>query len=366
MSIDPVLIEYEARLQELQASWTQVQRPHAAAAAVLVIAVALLLTLGFEAVRQRIPLWWPFLPLPIAAFSARRYSRYRVVRSRAWRLMRCYGRAIQRVKGMWPGQGYRGEEFDDADHLYSRDLGIFGEGSLFELLCVARTAIGRRSLANYLLQAPAVDEILARQEAVRELSQRTDVREEVQLLGAFESFDSQWETFVEWLNSPPVPFPQSVRFAAAVTSTVVTGVVLAVLLAVLPWVQAVIWISPLLLFHAVAGLIWRSRVNGIISSTGSVSTEARVLREGLALLENQRFHSAKLCQIGERVHNSSHAVRKLERLFSLLDQRDKDWFSLLFFLLLGKTQLCMAIEHWRRQHGVALRDWLDAWGTFEA
>jgi len=366
MNIEPVLMEYEARLQELQASWAQVRLQHTAAATVLLIAIALLLTLGFGAVRQRIPLWWPSLPLPIAAASARRYRRYRVSRSRTWRLMRFYGRAIQRVKGMWPGQGYTGAEFDDPDHLYSRDLGIFGEGSLFELLCVARTAIGRRSLAKCLLSAPAVDEILARQEAVRELEERTDIREDVQLLGQFEFSESKWETFDEWLNSPPAPFPRSVRVVAAITSTVVAGIVLAGLTGVLPWMRVVIWISPLVLFHAVVGLIWRGRVLGTISSAGSVSVETRVLREGLALLEGQRFQSAKLRQIAERVHNSSKPVRKLERLFELLDQRDKDWFNFAFALLLGKTQLSMAIEHWRIQHGAALRDWLDAWGAFEA
>jgi DNA mismatch repair ATPase MutS len=59
-------------------------------------------------------------------------------------------------------------------------------------------------------------------------------------------------------------------------------------------------------------------------------------------------------------------VRKLRRLLDLLDQRDKEWFNFAFLLLLGKTQLCMAIEHWRVRHGAALRDWLDAWGEFEA
>ena len=366
MSIEPVLIEYEARLQELQATWAQIRMQHAAAGTVLLIAVALILMLGFGAVRQRIPLWWPSLPLPIAAASARRYRRYGVARSRTWRLMRFYNRAIQRVNGIWSGQGYGGDEFGDPDHLYARDLGIFGEGSLFELLCVARTAIGRRSLANYLLKAPAVDEILARQEAVRELEQRTDIREEVQLLGKFEFSESKWETFVEWLNLPPVLFPGSVRIAAAITSSVVAGIVLAGLLGMLPWIRAVMWLSPLFVFQAVVGLIWRSRVNRIVSSASSVSIETRVLREGLELLEGQRFHSTKLRRIAERIHHSSKSVRRLERLFALLDQRDKEWFNFAFLLLLGKTQLCMAIEHWRIQHGAALRDWLDAWGEFEA
>jgi len=361
-----VLIQYEGRLQELQAGLAHVRVQHLASAGALIVAAALVLTLGFGAIRQRIPLWWPSLPLPIAAVSARRYRRYRIARSRTSRLMRFYDRAIQRVRGMWPGQGYKGDEFDEGDHLYTRDLGVFGEGSLFELLCVARTAIGRRSLANYLLKAPAVDEILARQEAVRELEQMKDIREGVAVLGQLEVSESKWETFDEWLNSPPVPFPKSLRVVAAITSAVVAGIVLAGLLGVLSWTRAVIWISPLVLFHAVVGLVWRSRVLGIISSTGSVSIETQVLREGLALLENQRFHSAKLRQIANRVRNSSKSVRKLERLFELLDQRDKDWFNFVFPLLLGKTQLCMGIENWRVQHGAALRDWLDAWGAFEA
>ncbi len=280
--------------------------------------------------------------------------------------MRFYDQAIQRVKGLWPGQGYRGDEYEDADHLYARDLGIFGEGSLFELLCVARTAIGRRSLANYLLMPPALDEILARQEAVRELTPRTDIREELAALGEFHFSESKWETFIEWLNSPPVRFPKSVRVAAAFTSTVVAGIVLAGLIGVLPWVRAATWILPLVLLQGVLGLIWRRRVIGIVSSTNSVSIEIRLLREGLAFLEEQQFHSAKLSQIALRVRGGSKSIRRLERLFELLDQRDKEWFSFAFFLLLGKTQLCMAIEHWRIQYGAALRDWLDAWGEFEA
>jgi DNA mismatch repair ATPase MutS len=35
-------------------------------------------------------------------------------------------------------------------------------------------------------------------------------------------------------------------------------------------------------------------------------------------------------------------------------------------LLLFATQLCLSIEHWRIQHGEALRAWLDAWAEFEA
>jgi len=138
---------------------------HLAATAMLLVATAIFPKLGVYAVKRRVPPWLPALPIPIATAAALHYRRLGPARSRMRRLTGFYQRAIQRVKGLWAGEGFTGEEFDDANHLYARDPGIFGQGSLFELLCIARTAIGRRGLATYLLEAPALDETLARQEA---------------------------------------------------------------------------------------------------------------------------------------------------------------------------------------------------------
>jgi uncharacterized membrane protein len=95
VTVHEVLIQYESRLQELQAGLTQVRMQHLATATVLMVAAALFLTLGVYAIRQRIPLWWPSLPIPIAAASARRYRRLGLAGSRVWRLQRFYHRAVQ-------------------------------------------------------------------------------------------------------------------------------------------------------------------------------------------------------------------------------------------------------------------------------
>ena len=105
MSIEPVRVEYEGRLRELRAGWAQGRRQRAATVTMLLIAVSLSLALGAGAIRRRIPLWWPALPLAVAAGAARRLGRQRQTRSRTWRLMRYYERAIQRVTGTWQGQG---------------------------------------------------------------------------------------------------------------------------------------------------------------------------------------------------------------------------------------------------------------------
>jgi hypothetical protein len=361
-----VLIQYECKLQELQAGLAQVRLQHVAAAAMLLFAAALALALTVYALQRRVPQWWPPLPIPIAAASALHYRRLGLAGSRMRRLSRFYQQAIQRVKGLWAGDGFSGDEFEDADHVYARDLGIFGQGSLFELLCITRTAIGRRGLANYLLEAATLNESSARQEAVRELRDRTDLREQVALLGEFEFSDSKWETFTEWLSSPSEPFSKTLSVVWAITSALALGMILAPMAGLISWTHAAIWILPLVLFHSAVGLTYRDRVKRMIESVRSSSVEIRMLREGLQLLEKQRFTSAKLGQIAERVRDSSKPVRKLELLLEALHLRNRDYFYQASLLLLAATQLCMAIERWRRRHRLELEDWLDAWAEFEA
>jgi hypothetical protein len=359
-------MQYERRMGELQAGLEQARLHGTFAAVLLALAVAVFLVLSVFAFRQQVSFLWPPVPVPVVASSAHRLRRYRHSQSRMWRLQRFYGRAIDRVKGNWPGNGANGEEFINPDHVYVRDLDIFGEGSLFEMLCTARTSIGRRGLADYLLKAPSVEETLSRQEAVRELRGLVDLRERLALLGKFEFLESRWETFAEWLDLPTVSFSSPLRIAAFVTSTLVAGTVVGGLTGLVSWISVATWIAPLVAFHSVIGVLFRGRVNRMIVSLRPVSFETQVLREGLLLMEEHRFESPKLRQIASQVRNSSKSVRKLERLLNALNERTKDWFYGPSLLLQVGTQLCMAIEHWRIEHRAALRVWLDAWAEFEA
>jgi len=350
----------------MQVGIVQARLHYNVAAVVLAIAVALFLMLGFYAIRQQVSFWWPSVPIPVAAVSVRRYRQVRQSRFRMWRLKCFYERAVQRIQGNWAGTGVTGEEFSDPDHVYATDLNILGEGSLFELLCIVRTSIGQRGLANYLLEAPVPEETLLRQEAVRELRGRADLRERVVSLGEFDFLESKWSTFEEWLNSPALWFARHLPILTAVTSALLAGIVLAGLIGLIPWINVAIWISPLVAFHSVVGLIFRSRVNRMHAWVRPVSAETQVLREGLQLLEGEQFRSVKLRRLTDQVRNGTDSVRRLERLLNALNERHKDWFYGPSLVLLAGTQLCMAIELWRREHGESLRIWLHAWAEFEA
>ena len=57
----------------------------------------------------------------------------------ASRIASFYERGLARLENRWMGTGTDGKDFKDSTHPYSEDLDLFGSGSLFELLCIART-----------------------------------------------------------------------------------------------------------------------------------------------------------------------------------------------------------------------------------
>ncbi len=365
MTVQAILIQYQSRLRDLETTVSQARLHSSIAAAALAVAIVMFLTLGFWAIGRQIAPWWPLVPLPATVAAARRYRIERQSRYRSSRLARLYHRAIDRIGGNWSG-GATGEEFSPSEHAYARDLNLFGEGSLFELLSTARTAVGRKGLASYLLAAPPVAEISERQQAVAELRMRTDLRERIALLGDFEVQETKWETFAEWLDSPRIAFSRLFRITALVTSALLAALLLCGLTGLIPWDRVAFGAAPLLAFHTVAGLIHRRRVNRAIERVGPVSVETQVLRGGLCLLEETEVASPKLRRLSEQARHASRTLRGLERLVNALHERNKDWFYLPSLVLLLGTQLLAAIEEWRGKHASQLTMWLEVWAEFEA
>ena len=131
MSVHDVLIQYENRVSDLHLSIVQLRLPHALTAAMLAIAIVLFFVLSVYAIRMQVSYLWPSLPALITAVSGWRLLQHRQAKYRMWRLTRFYKRSLQRVNGNWAGSGVTGEEFVQPNHVYTADLHVFGEGSLF-------------------------------------------------------------------------------------------------------------------------------------------------------------------------------------------------------------------------------------------
>ena len=309
-----------------------------------------------------------WLAPPIAGFLALVVLHDRVItrRRRAERAAAFYERGLARLEHRFAGSGEGGERFADPAHPYAVDLDLFGPGSLFELLCTARTGAGEETLASWL-RGPAAPEVVRdRQAAVAELRPRLDLREELALLGGEVRAGVDPETLLAWAGGPAVATPPAARPLAALLAG-------AAALAAILLVTTDVGPLPLLVLLAGEGVlaaVLHQRVSAILRAVEKPGRDLALLGELLARLEAERFASPLLGRLRAALESEgappSQELARLRRRIELLDARRNQLFAPISALLLWGTQLALAIEAWRVRSGPAVARWIAAVGEVEA
>jgi hypothetical protein len=312
------------------------------------------------------PLW--LLP-PIALFAALLLVHDRVIRrrERAERAVAFYERGLARLEHRFAGLGEPGERFRDPHHPYAGDLDLFGRGSLFELLCAARTRAGEEQLAAWLLAPAPPATVRERQQAVAELRDRLDLREDLALLGEDVRAGLHAGALRSWGEAPPVfAHPVLLRSAATALSALSLG-------ALALWMATAAGPFPFLAALAVQGLFaagLRAPVGHVASAAELPAHDLALLSELLARLETERPRSPRLAALRAALESDglppSRRIAQLRLRVDLLESRRNQLFAPLAALLLWKTHCALAIERWRAHSGPALGRWIDAVGEIEA
>jgi hypothetical protein len=280
------------------------------------------------------------------------------------RLESFYRRGLARLDDQWAGQGDTGQRFFDPNHLYARDLDVFGSGSLYDLVSQAASAPGQHTLAAWLLDAADPEEILQRQQAVRELAPRLELREQL-ALAAEAIHEGTPEALLRWAESREGTVPRWLLFAAPPLAVLW-------LAALVYWFATsnFVWFALLSLFNLALTTPFIAAIKRAAADALQLSSLLGPLHRVLAVYESQPFESPRLQGIGDAVRSDrlapSRAIQKLERDLHWLESAD-NWFVKLFDRFLFWTPLCiLAIEAWRRRHGSRMRAWLASIGDFEA
>jgi hypothetical protein len=306
---------------------------------------------------------------PALGFIALLIAHDRVIQSRKRAARRAdhYAAGIARLEDRWMGEGNSGDEFDEPGHPYTHDLDVFGEGSLFERVCTARTPVGQQTLASWLKTQASADVARSRQAAVAELTPKIELREDVALLG--QDLETQFnpEAMIAWANAPrDFEAKKSLNWVAAAFSLLsVAGLVawLGADLGPLPFLFALI---PQMIF----GGVMRRRISPILAAVEKPTRDLSLMRDLLSRLEDEAVSSPLLVSLRERLQtdglSSAKRIAELRSLTDLLDARRNQLFAPLALMFLWGTQLGLAIERWRQQWGGVLEDWLVAAGEFEA
>ena len=166
--------------------------------------------------------------------------------------------------------------------MYAADLDLFGHGNLFELLSTARTRMGERTLAAWLLSPAPTSTVLQRQQSIAELRDRLDFREDLAVLGETAEVGVRPEELSRWAESANQLTQRWILPAALLLPVLLIA-------ALILWnvtAMASPFVAILLLELGVVRLL-RKRLAEILGSTEQAFDKLRLLADLTARLEHE-------------------------------------------------------------------------------
>jgi hypothetical protein len=337
------------------------------------------------AIQHTVSILW--LTAPAAAFVALIVVHEKLLRRMEYRRRAAafFEKGLARLDGKWSGAGESGDRYADPEHPYAADLDLFGKGSLFELLCTARTHIGEDTLARWLKipAGPAV--ILERQQAVAELRPRLGLREDLAVVGEEARSGVDPVSLAAWGESPgPGGGPLDTRatriLVPALSALGLLGA--AALIAHLVYDAGLLAISAsaaallrdfLLIVLAVNGtFLYRKRheFSAVVGSVEAAADQLGLLTEVLVRLEQETFETPLLARLRASLEAGgeppSQRLARLKRIVEYVDSRDNIAVKMAEIFILWTPHWALKVEDWRNRSGKAVRRWLTATGEIEA
>lgn len=263
-----------------------------------------------------------------------------------------------------------GEEYIDAAHLYSYDLDIFGDNSLFQYANRTSTSFGKEKLANWfnkhLDNKGMIEE---RQEAVRELAPELRFRQRFRILGLlYKGEAADRGEIEEWVASNSF-FKGKKLLNASIY--IVPAVNLIILILAMAGIVSFNMLGVSFVFFVTCSMRLSNSITKMQISYGKKLQILATYAGLIEMIEQREVKSMGLQkiqqQLGDKEKNASSAVNRLARLMNALDQRNNILVTtLLNGFLFWELRQVIKIESWKEAHAAQLPAWLEAVGEMDA
>jgi hypothetical protein len=308
--------------------------------------------------------WWLLLPALVFVSLMAIHERVLRRKQRAERAVAFYDAGLRRLEHRWIGRGIVRTDLAPPGHPYAADLDLFGRGSLFDMLCQARTEMGQSCLAEWLLHGAPVETIAQRHAAVTDLRDRLDFREELALLGEECGVDSG--ALAVWGEGPPNLASGWVRPAAIALAA--AGIV-----TLLAWWPLGYSYLPFFVVLFVGQALLRALKRPLARVSHGLEQSATALGALSGLLERlerEAFDSDLLrslrAELGTADAPASGEIGRLRGLIEWRRMQESILFMPVAQVLLWPVHFAVAFEGWRRRNGARIGAWVRVVGEFEA
>jgi len=260
-----------------------------------------------------------------------------------------------------------GLQFQDPNHYYSLDIDLFGRGSFFQF--INRTTIneGAQKLAD-ALKANNIDDIVLRQEAIKELASKPEWRQQYLATSSLVSVETPAKQIINWLKDHNMFLPKIMKWLPLAFALISISIFALIFFNIIVH-QALIgyW---LLVGLGVTGR-YLKKINSLATNTDKVKETFKQYALLLNLIEKETFSSEllkeKQQQIQQEGKKASAIFKDFSKSLDALDHRN-NFISAIFGngLFLSDLKNTYHIEQWINQHANKVDDWFEVVSFFDA
>lgn len=279
-------------------------------------------------------------------------------------------KGLDRLSGKYKENMDTGEELLEEGHPFSSDLDVFGKNSLFQMINTTRTKSGRRKLKDLLSlnKIPTKEEVIKRQEAIKELGKKVDWRQKLYIDSTFKKKkDEELEELISW--SKKSEEGNSFRLViAGIFIAVTLGLIFLSILRVIPFSLLIL---DLIVNYGVIKILTRD-MKDIINLFHSIKYSVRAYSNILSLIEEEEFECSYLRELKNELNDKSNISCKdeMKKLASLLDwvgdSTSNAYYFLLNVVVFADIFILCNLNKWREKNGSQVEHWLSVMGEFDA
>ena len=259
-----------------------------------------------------------------------------------------------------------GLQFQDPKHFYSLDIDLFGKGSFFQYLNRTISSEGKETLAN-ALKANDNLHITARQDAIKELSEKTEWSQHYAATASLIKVETPALKIIDWLKSHKAYIPNYMKWIPLLFSIIS---ILLLGLAIFEIIDVSLFGYWIFVGFAITG-VYLKNINKLALNSDKTKDTFRQYASLLLQIENETFSSKllqeKQNQIRSEDKKASEIFSKFSKHLDALDNRNN-----LFGAVLGNGYLlsdiknAYNIEQWISKYAHKVDDWFEVVSFFDA
>jgi hypothetical protein len=258
----------------------------------------------------------------------------------------------------------------DPTHLFSYDIDLFGNRSLFQSLNRTVTACGKEMLAHWFEAPLTVSQaIIDRQEAIRELKQQPSLRHDFRVKGLLHPGTKQdIEKLQQFTLEPDYILPQK-AFWQCLSYLIPLGWIVLIACVACGWISGLSVVVAIIGCYAL-GECKAKKINCIQKSLEEKVKMLAAYADLIRIIEDNSLSSKELQRLRQtlcRERKVSETLKELSGLLSNLDQRASGLGRfILNTLLLWDIKYALKVEQWKNVNGQQLSGWMETLATYDA